>query len=298
MKTKIYLILIILINLSYLLAFNDIASSENIDGTVLEGKLLQIIGDNDENPNAQSALFELAKIKMLERDYQAAHDYLKRIYDEQIIDKEYWLAKAYLKLEDYTRAIISAQNFICDSEDSTKIESAYFLIAEAYLLSFQYKRALNTLETLRNSDYIQNFIPLLFYKIGYCHEKLGHIEDSILAYKKLKCDYPYNEITFQAEERLANLGKNTAEKTETTSSTYNEEAQTYLQAGAFGSAENAHNLGARISQIGFKYIVFDKTSNGKKLYCVAAGPFENKNSLNSALNKLKENQINTYIIKH
>jgi len=155
------------------------------------------------------------------------------------------------------------------------------------------------LETLRNSEYIQNFIPLLFYKIGYCHEKLGHIEDSILAYKKLKCDYPYHEITFQAEERLDNIGNNTdtTQNTVTTHTKYSK-AQKYLQAGAFGNAENAYNLGARISQIGFKYIVFDKTSNGKKLYCVAAGPFEDKNSLNSALNKLKENQISTYIIEH
>ena len=270
-------------------------------GKDLESNLNGIILNDDENPQAQLALFELGKLKFLERDYQAAQDYFKRIYGEDITDKEYWLAKTYLKLEDPTRAIISAQNFICDSDDPTKIESAYFLIAESYLLSHQYKRALNTLETLRNSEYIQNFIPLLFYKLGYCHELLDHTEDAILSYKKLKSDYPYHELSFQAEERLLSMRSKPTQNSPQpilTTAVANHDAQTYLQAGAFGSPKNAHSLGSKITNLGMKYIVFDKMSNGRKLYCVAAGPFENATKLNTALTKLKDNQINTYIIKH
>ncbi|MFO7895947.1 MAG: SPOR domain-containing protein, partial [Candidatus Cloacimonadales bacterium] len=271
----------------------------------LEHLLADIIEQDAESYEAQLAWFELAKLKMLKRDFSGAHDDLKKIHHPEIKDKEYWLAKAYLKLEDSTRAIISAQNYVFDSSDTNKIESAYFIIAEAYLISRQYSRALNTLETLRQSAYIKNQIPLLFFKMGYCHEMMQQKDAALQAYSKLRREYPYHELTFLAEERSAAMrnGNSIDYTIENSHNNTNDnqnsgdELKTYLQAGAFGSRENAEKLGQRIASSGYDYIIFSKKSKGKTLHCVAAGPFDNENKADSALDKLQADQIESYKIK-
>lgn len=306
------LICLILISLTYIFAIDeDTVQFDNafshIRGTEICIAMDAIISVAPESYSAQLAYFEEAKINMLQRNYELSEQMLRKIKDEKIIDKEYWLAKCYLKMEDYTRAIISAQNFICDTNDKVKIESAYFLIAESYLLSHQYKRAYNTLESLRTSEYIQNYIPLLFYKMGYCQEKLKKFTNATISYKKLETEYPYHELSFLAEERIIAMQENDqidfeavkvqAPQTPIPDTKPGDTLKIYLQTGAFGNSKNAKKLGSKISKVGYNYIIFDKVSNGKKLYCVAAGPFDNNTTAKSALSKLKDNKINSYIIK-
>jgi predicted negative regulator of RcsB-dependent stress response len=141
----------------------------------------------------QLSLMELAKIYVLERKYSKAIKSLKMIPNQDIADKQYWLAKAYLKENKLQLAVISAQIFISESNDNDKIENAYFIIAEAYIQQNMYKRAFNTLETLRTSQYIKNNIPLLHFKMGNCKEFMGKYDDALMFYKKLKKDFPYHQ---------------------------------------------------------------------------------------------------------
>ena len=310
MKYNILLIFLLFVSLLFG-AIEDLQDFETAKqaktGKELQAKYTELIEKDAQSYSGQRALFELAKISMLNREYEKAEALFRQIFDERITDKEFWLAKCYLKLEDATRAIISSQNFICDSSDITKIESAYFIIAEAYIISSQYKRALNTLESLRTSAYIQNYIPLMYFKKGYCQEKLKKYTGAVTMYKKLKLEYPYHELSFIAEERIYNiqdselidfevLEKRVVKTTKETLKSGNE-LKMYLQAGAFGAVKNAEKLGSKITNIGYSYIIFDKMKNGKKLYCVAAGPFENSNKVKNAISKLKNNQINSYMIK-
>ncbi|MCK4695340.1 MAG: hypothetical protein KAT74_06245, partial [Candidatus Cloacimonetes bacterium] len=88
----------------------------------------------------QLSLLELAKIELLKRNYEQAIIYLKKIYNSDVETKQYWLAKCYLKSENYDSAIISAQNYIFDSKNKEKIETAYFIIIEAYIQQNKFKR--------------------------------------------------------------------------------------------------------------------------------------------------------------
>ena len=262
----------------------------------------------------QLSLLELAKINLLERKYENAIFLLKKISDTRIEEKEYWLAKSYLKAEDYNKAIISAQNFISDfgndSEKKAQIETAYFIIIESYFQQNLFKRALNNLEFLRTSKFIHNNIPLLHYKIGLCNEKLKKYENALLSYKKLKMDFPYHQYNYSAEDRIFNMQNGDKididfkkinsyrkQETETQSSQNTADFKLYLQVGAFSSEKNAKKIGEKIKKLGYKYILFTKKVNNKTLTVVAAGDFKNDKELGKAAVNLEKNGITSFILK-
>ncbi|MBN1327552.1 MAG: tetratricopeptide repeat protein, partial [Candidatus Cloacimonetes bacterium] len=151
---------------------------------------------NPDNFFGQMSLLETAKIHFLDRNYKETIKQLQKISHSDITEKEFWLAKAYLKNNNFEDAIISAQNYIFSAKDVTRIEAAYFFIAESYIQQRKFTRALNTLDFLRQSEFITNNIPLLHYKIGYCQEILGNTEEALQSYKKLKLEYPYHQYSY------------------------------------------------------------------------------------------------------
>ena len=281
------------------------------DGTAMKILFERVYEEDHDSIFGQLSLIELAKYNFFKRDYNNAVSILKKIHHQEISDKQYWLAKSYLKIEKYQLSIISSQIFIAESEDNVKIENAYFIIAEAYLKQKMYKRAFNTLESLRTSKYINNNIPLLHYKMGICKEKQGKFEQALMFYKKLKQDFPYHQYCYLAEDRIYNLKKNNKleidlseintfrkeEPIEESKAATGKDLKIYLQVGAFSSEDSAEKFGKHVRVIGYKYIIFSKIKNNSKLYVVAAGPFNKNDNLKKAMLKLKKNDINSYVIK-
>ncbi|MDO9577736.1 MAG: SPOR domain-containing protein [Candidatus Cloacimonadales bacterium] len=259
----------------------------------------------------QLALLELAKSHLLDRSYKEAISCLEKIYIPEIEEKQYWLAKAYLNEDKYQLAIISAQLYISETKNLDNAEVAYFIVAESFLQQHKYKQALDTLESLRVSKYIKNNIPYLYFKMGNCSELLGKYIDALVYYKKLKQEFPYNQYSYLAEERIYKLKnddmidvdlttfnshRSQEPKTETKEAT-GEDLKIYLQVGAFSSEDNAVNLGKKVKTAGYKYTIFPKMQNETKLYIVAAGPFENEAKLKKALKVLDDNGIKSFMIK-
>ncbi|MBT3754929.1 MAG: tetratricopeptide repeat protein [Candidatus Cloacimonetes bacterium] len=281
------------------------------DGIKMETLYKKIYEEDRDTYFGQLSLMELAKYNFFEREYKEAVYFLKKIHDQRISNKQYWLAKSYFKMGKYQLSIVSSQIFIAESDDNVQIENAYFLIAEAYLQQKMYKRTFNTLESLRTSKYIQNSIPLLHYKMGICKEKQGKFEQALMFYKKLKQDFPYHQYCYLAEDRIYNLKKsdkvevdlaeiNTFRKEEPieeSRAATGKDLKIYLQVGAFGLEASAEKLGKRVKVIGYKYIVFSKIKNNSKLFIVAAGPFDENDDLKKAMQKLKKNDIDSYVIK-
>ncbi|MDP8203782.1 MAG: SPOR domain-containing protein [Candidatus Tenebribacter mawsonii] len=281
------------------------------DGNAMESLFKKIYDEDHDTHFGQLSLLELAKHNFFKREYKDAVSYLKKIHDQKISDKQYWLAKSYFKMGKFQLSIVSSQIFIAESGDNVQIENAYFLIAEAYLQQKMYKRAFNTLESLRTSKYIKNSIPLLHYKMAICKEKQGKFEQALMFYKKLKQDFPYHQYCYLAEDRIYNLKKNNKveidlskintfrkeEPVKESKAATGEDLKIYLQVGAFGSEESAEKLGKKIKVIGYKYIVFSKIKSNNKLFVVAAGPFDENDNLKKAMQKLKKNDIDSYVIK-
>lgn len=318
MVRELFIIAILLVFISILVAETEnpeksyFLLKDNNEQKVDKLKYEDIFMENPDTYFGQKALLDLAKIELLERNYDKALNYFKKIYHEDITTKEYWMAKCYLLKGDPDSAIISAQNYIYSSFDNDKIEVSYFTIAEAYIDKGLFVKALNTLEYLRNSENIENNIPLLHYKMGFCNEKLGNYEKALSHYKKLKLDFPYHEYTYLAEDRIYDLKSqdqidldlkdvliNETEETpvpedKTTSETKGK----YLQVGAFSNEANARKQAEEISlKFNEPYIVFQKSSNGNILFVAAFGPYADSNTLKAAKQTLADLGYNSFEIK-
>lgn len=313
-NTYIFCLLIVLISiqlsaLNLKEQYNKV--SKETDLHLMLDQYQKIYDEDHDSIYGQLSLMKLAQYNFFKREYKKTVAYLKKIHHPKIKDKQYWLAKAYLKLGKLQQSIISSQIFIAESDDIDKIENAYFLIAEAYLQQKYYKKAFNTLESLRTSKYIKNHIPLLHYKMGICKEAQGKYEQALMFYKKLKQDFPYHQYCYLAEDRIFNLTKeekiainfqeiNTFRKDEPvqeSKAATGEDLKIYLQVGAFSSEDSAKKIGKKVKVVGYDHIIFSKIKNGNKLFVVAAGPFDEGNDLKKAMQKLKNNAMNSYVIK-
>lgn len=264
-------------------------------------KAFKTIANNyPENYYGQLSMLAIAKTYFLERNYKQTAEYLLKITDRKITEKEYWLAKTYLKQKNYKDAIVAAQNFIFRANDYEKIENSFFIIAEAYFEQKFYQKALKTLKSLRDSKYINNHIPLLHYKIGMCYEMTKDLEKANQHYTKLQKEYPYNEYGYLAETRLLNLKKSltqsnpVAEIQTSDTPAENSAAQTFLQVGAFSTRKNASKLTRKLKNLGLKTIIFHEKNN--KFYKVAVGPLSPA-ELTKSTRILKQENIDYFKIK-
>jgi len=316
MKAKITLLIlfVLLCGLISAAATPDELFQEALDCRIqdkYEPLFRKLATDYSDTLYGQKALLEVAKIHLLDRHYPEAIAALEKIYLPEIEDKQFWMAKAYLKNEQYQLAIVSSQIYISDTKNLPNAEVAYFLMAEAYLQKRQYSKAKETLEELHVSKYIHNNIPLLYYKLGNCCELLSDFNGALAFYRKLKQEYPYHQYSYMAEERIyalknedkINVDLSTftsyrpTEKQPESKAATGEDMKIYLQVGAFGSNENAEKMGKKIKNLGYKYSVFTKISNNKKLYIVVAGPFDNEVKLSKALEKLENNGMKSFVVK-
>ncbi len=309
---KNVIILIIIINTSFNLLANladeyqDLRSSSN-------DPLKSYLDFAEEHSNeiyGQKAFLEAAKIEILRRNYNDAIKYLNEVHNSALKEKYFWLAKTYLKIDKYHKSIMSSQVYITDSDNRNKIEIAYFLIAEAYIQEEMYKRALRTLETLKTSKYINNNIPYLHFKIGNCYELMGRTSEALMAYKKLKVDFPYTHLSYLAEDRLIEIAEtenlptiksqadiHNGQRKQISKSAKGEDMKIYLQIGAFNSEQNAKLLNLKVGNYGYETVIFSKIKNNTKFYVVAVGPFEDDANLKKASKILKENNLASFVIK-
>jgi len=254
----------------------------------------------------QKALLELAKIEFLKRNYDLSLSYLKKINNPKIKETAYWLAKVYLKLNKNIEAIYSAQNYIyLDTQNYEKVEDMLLTIAEAFLQKKIYYRALSTLNSLRKSKYATNRLSLIVFKTAECYEKMGKIEKAIKIYKKMKIDFPYDEYTYIAQDKVFELTsledirpkEDNAKKKLDKAAVSPKDFELYLQAGAYGKLKMAKIQEKKIASYGIKTKIGEKTKRGKKLYIVYAGPFNNTAEMKKASSILRENGIEFFIYK-
>ncbi len=266
--------------------------------------LKELATDYQDNIYGQKALLELAKISLLNRDYKKSLSYLKKINTSSIKDVSYWFAKVYLKLNKNISAIYSAQNYIyMHPNNLEKDEDMLLTIAEAFIQKKSYYQALATLNSLRKSKYAQNKISLIVYKIGECYENMGKIDKAIKIYKKMKIDFPYDQYTYLAQDRiyeLASLPENTEENKPKKLDKANvtpKDFDLYLQVGAYRTKKSADIQKEKLKKLGLDVKIKEKTKNGKPLFVVYSGPFKDTKAMQKASVVLKKNNLDFFIYK-
>ncbi len=281
---------------------------------VIERNFLKIIKKHPDTHYAQECLLKMARIAILERNYQQAKDYLLKVSPD-IIDRELMLASVYLQLGQFNQATSSAYSFINTSDDQKSVETAYMYIVEAHIRSREYDKAMELLQEMRQKNYTKYTGALITFKQGYCLEMKDEIVAAVSKYQNVLTHYPYTDQSYQAEKRLFDLTIadriDTSELTTplpslplSTSQRSQENSQIqkehfYAQVNAFSVMDNARNHSIHLERSGFNNIVIPRIVDGREFYAVAVGPFESRSEVVLTQRKLKEQlDLNSFIIKH
>jgi tetratricopeptide (TPR) repeat protein len=301
-----------------LAAYNFYQSRLSLTRKEITSSLTIAKEDYPETFYGQKSILELAKISMLERNYQQSLEYLKGVDSSILPENDFYLAKAYLKTQRFQDAIKSAQEYITRIQDEEKKEIAYLLIVEAYIENGQYQLALKTLDSMRVNDYIVSSSALVKYKTGYCQEMLDRNREAIESYKTVIVQHPYTEYSFQAEKRLYDLTVASATKIDysdliPTETELVDRAQPttpkvpqadgtekiYIQVSAFTSQENALSYSQHLQDQQYENIVFTKPVGNQIYHVVAIGPLTSREAARAMQAEVKRNlNVDSFIILH
>jgi len=167
--------------------------------------LEQLTDEYPKTPYAQKAYLELSHLLILDRDYKAAIQILKKVTDASLTEKHFWLAQAYYQLADYKNAISSGEQYLRSVKSGNKAEILLYLQADAYINLSQYNSAINTLKKVETNPQLDSQRQYLYYRLGYAYEMLFKHKEA-LNYYKLGIELNrYSQLAYQMEDRLFDL---------------------------------------------------------------------------------------------
>jgi len=292
----------------------------------------EIIDQEKDGRYGNLSRFELAKYYLLRRDYEEAEKNLKACSVKYVPDRDFWIAKNFFSWGKYDKAITIFDDYVINSDNYNNVETSYLLIAEAYIRLFEYYKALNTLDELTKGRYLRQQKPLVFYKTGSTFEKVGNYEEAMEMYDKMKIEFPYHPLTFNATDRINDITDKgllelvpepapepepepepELEKVEMTKPkpapkpvpkpkpkpVPEPEPESglkgmFLQVGAF---TKDHNLTRRVSlleSMGYQVNLDSSDTRDGKLYKVLVGPFASESDLRIKQKKLRSQGIECY----
>lgn len=284
----------------------------------------QIINEDADGKYGNLSRFELAKYYFLRRDYEKCEEYLQNCDARYVPDREYWQGKNLFHWGKYEDSIIMLDNYIMKSDNYTNVETSYLYIAESYIKLLKYYKALNTLDELYKGRYMRYQKPLVFYKTGSTYEKVGDYESAVEFYGKMKVEFPYHPLTFNAGDRVNEIEQEgllenpVIKETEQIQEPEIEIVQIskpepepepdpepipepepepkgiYLQIGAF---EEDHNLTRRVGLVegmGYTTTLVPLQMGSKRLYRVLIGPFSSNSKLVTTKQKLNSQGLKCF----
>ncbi|MBP7309828.1 MAG: SPOR domain-containing protein [Candidatus Cloacimonetes bacterium] len=164
-----------------------------------------VVSKYPQSDYAQAARMELAKLQILDRDWDAAAENLKKVTSNYLLERFYWQGLIYWWQDDFDKAISSVENYLRLAPKGTYCEDAYYLMAECYLAqkkSYSAITALNKLHDLGLPDIDQQYLS---YKLGYAHEQSGKVVEAVNFYKQGYFLDKYSQIAYTIEDRLFEL---------------------------------------------------------------------------------------------
>ncbi len=286
---------------------------------------------------SQLALLELGKSALLERQYQNALALLKRITSPELTEKNYWLATVYYQMNDFSAAISTGELYLRTEKSNPLSEEISFLLANAYFILNQYNNAVITLKKLlAKLDSVEDK-QYLYYLLGCGYENLGNVKEALSYYKQgyeqnrysqlaymiednlfalrdkfgnaidLNFLYPYSDIPLldialeanpPANGNYAQNGSQVLTETDRNPvSSDSLQAGIYLQAGRFSSKDNAQKLCEKINKSGIISIFHQSQQKKEISWVILCGPFPTMQEAKVAKEKLKQNNIDSFIIQ-
>jgi len=181
------------------------------------------------------------------------------------------LGEAYVGTSNLVKARETYRTLYKQCPNSTFARKAVLRIADSYYLGSDYGQAVKIYNYfLEEYGGVANFLPYVYLKLAYCHEKLGNWDYKRKYMALIKENYPDSLEATKLEE-LEKRGFHFV-----------------VQIGAFVDKDNAYKLIRDLKKKGFSpYLVLEK-ENGKRFFKVRAGKFTRRVAAESKLEALLE----------
>lgn len=155
--------------------------------------------------------FKLGIINFFQRNYSQAEFYFNKVENtDSFIEYNYWLARLHYMKQEHKQSSRYATIFLekCTKQDH-KYELSFYMLIENSINEGKFQKAVVLAEELLQNKAEGLNKPYLFYRIGYCYERLDNIALSVNNYKQCFEIDPYGQYAALTEERLLELKKTT-----------------------------------------------------------------------------------------
>ncbi len=123
---------------------------------------------------------------------------------ELIKEAEYFRSLSLFRQEKYQEAIIKLEELMVEGEDKTKNET-YYLLARCWLNLEEYDKAIEKLEDLKQFKVENSLLEKVIFDLGLAYSRQGDKEKAVLEFQEFVEKYPQTELIKSAHFEL---GKN------------------------------------------------------------------------------------------
>jgi tol-pal system protein YbgF len=119
---------------------------------------------------------------------------------------EYRRALAFVRQNEYDRAVQLFREFLRTNPNSPLAPNAHYWIGECYFVLGDYSQAILQFNDVRQQYPKSDRVPPALLKIGLAFLEMGNKSEARLAFQKIVNDYPSSPEAVQAREKLRALG--------------------------------------------------------------------------------------------
>lgn len=264
----------------------------------------------------QLSNMELAKLDFFNRDYENALEKLKNI--DLITERYYWQARVYFLQKKWAHTIICAENYLDNEENGDFSLELRALLLDVYLVQNNLNAFLAVKEKMHTSSNFSDLEAYALYKEGLLYEKQNELSKANETLRLIVDKYPKSQYRVYADDLILDYNKRMQQtvkpaiaETETNISQPQipksggskkhisfselEKGKSYLQYGLFSTPKAAENYKQQLESRGISLFVITKTVNDKEYFALIQGPFTSKESANTFLTNVKNNNINAFL---
>ena len=126
--------------------------------------------------------------------------------EAQATPEDYRRALAFVRQNEYDRAVQLLREFLRGNPSSTLVPNAHYWIGECYFALGDYSQAILQFNEVRQQYPRSDRVPPSLLKIGLAFLEMGNKREARLAFQKVVSDYPSSPEAAQAREKLRTIG--------------------------------------------------------------------------------------------
>ncbi len=278
----------------------------------------------------QMSMLETAKLLVFERKYAEAESLLNRINNPDLSERHYWLAYCSQAQDKYEEAALRGKEYLRWQPMGKHAEDTYYLIATMKQNQRKYAEGIQALEELRaipgllrSKQYFHHLLGRLHHQSGNWSKAYENYKEGFLLNKGSQLAYELEDLLFELKEArgssidlsfmypytkldLPELQELPAPpelpaidlSQEPLRAQNRPKGSNYIQAGRFGSEENAKSRANAMRALNLNAYYFEDSANRSIPWVVFCGPYSSSSEAETVRQILTRNSIDCFITRY